>query len=335
MPCTAWRKMSSAMRNASKKLVPCSTHSINRSLGITMTVSTQPISSLSACSAWFMRRLPSKANGFVTTATVSAPSSLARFATTGAEPLPVPPPRPEVTNTISAPSRASRILSVSSSAALRPTSGFAPAPRPLVNFAPSWSLTGACESLSACASVLAAMNSTPSTLARIMRLTALHPPPPTPITFILAPSCGSSLNETRRFDSFGAMLPPGCRFPNLQCDLKFQFSDLRAHVCAPHANEVFTSPKSLPGQRKQPTRRYKSADRLPRREKPRRGYQTPLMLPQTCSSACRKSPSGALPQRGACAPRRERVQWPWNTRAGKLGRSFQRDLAASQRGPAD
>ena len=33
------------MRNASKKLVPCSTHSIRRSLGMTMTVSTQPISS--------------------------------------------------------------------------------------------------------------------------------------------------------------------------------------------------------------------------------------------------------------------------------------------------
>ena len=41
-----------------------------------------------------MRRLPSKAKGLVTTATVSAPSSLARFATTGAAPLPVPPPRP-------------------------------------------------------------------------------------------------------------------------------------------------------------------------------------------------------------------------------------------------
>ena len=45
MPCTAWRRISSAMRNASKKLVPCSTHSISRSLGITITVSTQPISS--------------------------------------------------------------------------------------------------------------------------------------------------------------------------------------------------------------------------------------------------------------------------------------------------
>ena len=45
IPCTAWRRISSAMRNASKKLVPRSTVSIRRSLGITMTVSTQPINS--------------------------------------------------------------------------------------------------------------------------------------------------------------------------------------------------------------------------------------------------------------------------------------------------
>ena len=125
---------------------------------------------------------------FVTTATVSAPSSLASEATTGAAPLPVPPPRPVVRKIMSEPSSASMIFSVSSSAALRPISGFAPAPSPLVSFPPSCNFTGACESLSACKSVLAAMNSTPSTLARIMRLTALHPPPPTPITLIFAPS---------------------------------------------------------------------------------------------------------------------------------------------------
>src|SRR5487761_221165 len=215
MPCTAWRRISSAMRNASKKLVPCSTHSISRSLGITMTVSTQPISSPSACSACCKRRLPSNANGFVTTATVRAPSSLARFATTGAAPLPVPPPNPAVTNTMSAPSSASRILSVSSSAALRPISGFAPAPSPLVSFVPSWSLSGACDILSACKSVLAATNSTPSTLARIMRFTALQPPPPTPMTLIFAPFCGSSLNETRSPASFG-IIPPPLKIPPLK-----------------------------------------------------------------------------------------------------------------------
>src|SRR6266568_2688807 len=74
-----------------------------------------------------MRRLPSNAKGFVTTATLSAPSSLASEATTGAAPLPVPPPRPAVMKIMSAPSNPSMIFSVSSSAALRPTSGFAPA----------------------------------------------------------------------------------------------------------------------------------------------------------------------------------------------------------------
>src|SRR5487761_178815 len=215
MPCTAWRRMSSAIRNASKKLVPCSTHSISRSLGITLTVSTQPINSPKACSACCKWRLPSNANGFVTTATVSAPSSLARFATTGAAPLPVPPPNPEVTNTMSAPSSASRILSVSSSAALRPISGFAPAPKPLVSFVPSCNLVGACDIFSACKSVLAAMNSTPSTLARIMRFTALQPPPPTPMTLIFAPFCGSSLNETRSPASFG-IIPPPLKIPPLK-----------------------------------------------------------------------------------------------------------------------
>ena len=43
---------------------------------------------------------------FVTTAIVSAPSSQARLAITGAAPVPVPPPRPVVTKTMSAPSSA-------------------------------------------------------------------------------------------------------------------------------------------------------------------------------------------------------------------------------------
>src|SRR5208282_5538932 len=208
MPWTAWRSTSSAMRNASKKLVPFSMVLIRRSLGMTMTVSTQATSSASACSACTIRRLPSKENGLVTTATAREPSSLASEATTGAAPEPVPPPRPAVMNTMSAPSSASMIFSVSSSAALRPMSGLAPAPRPLVSFAPICSFTCAAESWSACWSVFAAINSTPSTFARIMRLTALDPPPPTPITLILAASAWSSLNEYFTPASFCAMLPP-------------------------------------------------------------------------------------------------------------------------------
>jgi hypothetical protein len=40
--------------------------------------------------------------------------------------------------------------------------------------------------------VFAAMNSTPSTRAEIIRFTALPPPPPTPITLIFAPRGTSS-----------------------------------------------------------------------------------------------------------------------------------------------
>src|SRR5260370_7295113 len=66
------------------------------------------------------------------------------------------------------------------------------------------------------------MNSTPSTLARIMRFTALQPPPPTPITLIFAPSKRSSLNEILIADSFAVIvLPPipGRRRPLFQSRL--------------------------------------------------------------------------------------------------------------------
>ncbi len=125
----------------------------------------------------------------MTTPTVSAPVAFATSATTGAPPVPVPPPIPAVTNTMSAPSRAAAIASRSSSAACRPTSGFAPAPRPRDALRPSWSLTLALFAASACTSVFAAMNSTPSRRAATMVLMALPPPPPTPITLIFAASC--------------------------------------------------------------------------------------------------------------------------------------------------
>src|SRR5437762_270259 len=57
-------------------------------------------------------------------------------ATTGAAPVPVPPPMPAVTNTMSAPSSAFAMSSRDSVAAWRPISGFAPAPRPRVSAAP-------------------------------------------------------------------------------------------------------------------------------------------------------------------------------------------------------
>ena len=138
-------------------------------------------------SAWRIRCVPSKSNGFVTTPTVSEPISfLAISAMTGAAPVPVPPPSPAVTKTMSAPLSASLMSSRDSAAAPKPTSGFAPAPRPLVRSWPMLSLMSASHICSAWASVLAAMNSTPRRPASTMRLTALVPPPPTPTTLMTA-----------------------------------------------------------------------------------------------------------------------------------------------------
>ena len=52
---------------------------------------------------------PSNVKGEVTTPTVNAPKSLAIFATTGAPPVPVPPPIPAATKTIFASAKASLI----------------------------------------------------------------------------------------------------------------------------------------------------------------------------------------------------------------------------------
>src|SRR5262245_16209835 len=157
-----------------------------------ISVSTLALSSRRPSSAWRQRRFPSKMNGFVTTPTVRQPSSFATRATTGAAPVPVPPPMPAVTKIMSAPPRCSAMRSTSSRAARFPTSGLPPAPRPRVSFSPSWSLTGERLVRSACASVLAARKSTPGSPAAIMVLTALLPPPPTPITLIRAPSMTST-----------------------------------------------------------------------------------------------------------------------------------------------
>ncbi len=158
----------------------------SRSFGMTMRVSTSSRSSAMPSSAWLARRRPSKVNGRVTTPMVRAPSERAMLATTGAPPVPVPPPSPAVTKTMSAPLRTSSISSRWSSAALRPTAGLAPAPSPRVSSRPTSSLTSASLINSACASVLMAMNSTPLRPTSIIRLMALTPPPPTPMTLMTA-----------------------------------------------------------------------------------------------------------------------------------------------------
>ncbi len=100
-------------------VVPLGTRLSSWSLGMVMTVSTTPANSANPSSACRRRLGPSNANGFVTTATVSAPSSFARRRDyRSPHPMPVPPPNPAVTKTMSAPSRDSMIFSVSSSRGL-------------------------------------------------------------------------------------------------------------------------------------------------------------------------------------------------------------------------
>ena len=172
-----------------------------RSLGITMRVSTSSRSVVTPPSAWAARRLPSKEKGRVTTPTVRAPASRAILATTGAAPVPVPPPSPAVTKTMSAPSSAAVISSMWSSAALRPTAGSAPAPRPCVSSRPMSSFVSASDMSRACASVLTAMNSTPLRPTSIIRFTALTPPPPTPTTLITARwFCGVAMDVSLASD---------------------------------------------------------------------------------------------------------------------------------------
>jgi hypothetical protein len=73
-----------------------------------------------------------------------------------------------------------RISSITSSAAARPTSGWEPAPRPSVAVTPIWMMRSARDMVRAWASVLATTKSTLWSPALIMLLTALPPAPPTP-----------------------------------------------------------------------------------------------------------------------------------------------------------
>ena len=188
IPWTPCLNTSSAILNASTIDVFLSLICNNLSFGITTNASTLPFKlsiPLSACVNLFF---PSNVNGFVTTAIVRIPISFAIEATIGAAPVPVPPPIPDVTNTISAPLTASAISALLSSADWPPMSGFAPAPRPLVIFSPICIFKLAFDFINACLSVFIATNSTPSMPESIILSTALFPAPPTPITLITAVS---------------------------------------------------------------------------------------------------------------------------------------------------
>jgi hypothetical protein len=111
---------------------------------------------------------------------------------TGAAPVPVPPPMPQVTKTMSAPFSTALSSSTDSSPAFLPIPGSPPDPSPLVSLSPMRRRWGALESIRDCASVLIATNSTPWMPRSIMRLTAFEPPPPIPKTLIWA---GLSLKD--------------------------------------------------------------------------------------------------------------------------------------------
>ena len=183
IPCL---RTSSAYKNASIIGVFCGTSLSSLSFGIITKVSTYFLKFSSPLSAFSCLFLPSKPKGFVTTAIVKIPISLAIWATTGAAPVPVPPPIPAVINTRSQSFKISLILALLSSAAFCPTSGSAPAPSPRVSFSPIWSLWSALLRSNACLSVLIAINCALVIFASIILFTALFPPPPTPITFIFA-----------------------------------------------------------------------------------------------------------------------------------------------------
>ena len=181
MPRAAVANTSSAFLKASESfMLPYWSRSL--SVLMRMSVSTHFFSSSMPAMACSLRRRPSRSMGMVTMPTVRMPLSLAILATTGAAPVPVPPPIPAVTksilvfSSISA-SSSSRLIS----AASRPMLGSLPAPKSRL---PRCTVVLTLLFSKAWWSVLHKTKSTPWMPSSIMWLTALPPPPPTPTTLI-------------------------------------------------------------------------------------------------------------------------------------------------------
>ncbi|OPY42809.1 MAG: hypothetical protein A4E42_01524 [Methanoregulaceae archaeon PtaU1.Bin222] len=132
--------------------------------------------------------------------TTIAPCSLAICATTGAEPVPVPPPIPAVMKQRSAFSRSASSVGLAISAALFPTSGYPPAPRPLVRDLPMRTLLSDWIISRCCLSVLIAMVSAPETPIWCSLLMVLFPAPPQPMITIRGCPMNSSSMEPEVFD---------------------------------------------------------------------------------------------------------------------------------------
>ena len=128
---------------------------------------------------------------------VSIPIFLATLATTGADPVPVPPPMLAVMNTIFVPSLSRRSMSsMFFSASERPISGLPPAPSP----SPNSIFVGTGEGASDLLSVLQTASVTPEISSSYIFLTALQPPPPTPITLMM-PCILSSIRPKSKISS--------------------------------------------------------------------------------------------------------------------------------------
>ena len=186
MPCTAPCSTVLAALNASSSVVLLPSTASSFWFGMVISESTYFDSSSMPWSATRERLLPSISKGFVTTATVRMPSSLATLrdhgscaragaaAHAGGDEQHVAA-FDEFDDAVAILHRG-----------LPPTSGSAPAPNPLVMLQPICSAVRTLPCLSACASVLMQMKSTPSRPACTMCETALPPPPPTPSTLMTA-----------------------------------------------------------------------------------------------------------------------------------------------------
>jgi len=165
-----------------------SSGAISRSLsfGITISVSVTAASFSRPFCAFSILFCPSTVKGKVTTPIVKAPIFFAMLAMTGEDPVPVPPPRPQVMKTKS--ELAIFFLSSCSDsfAACSPIFGLLPAPRPFVSSLPIRILVSTPVYSRSWASVLMAIISQPLIPISFILETELPPPPPQPITFTLA-----------------------------------------------------------------------------------------------------------------------------------------------------
>ncbi len=197
IPLTAFVRISSATLNAVGR-GRSGARSRSLSFGITISVSTIPSILSSPSIAFSIRFAPSTVKGRVTTPITRDPCFFAISATTGAAPVPVPPPSPHVTKIKSELESFFLMSCACSFAASAPIRGFDPAPRPFEISRPIRIFWSAFAYRRSCASVFIAIISPPLIPISRIRDVVFPPPPPTPMTLILADCflriCSSSLS---------------------------------------------------------------------------------------------------------------------------------------------